>query len=89
MIEGIEPIGYVRALRDRPQDDYWGEEESCIELTEKFSAEALHGIEDFSHIEVVFLFHKVDASKIVTGVRHPRNNMEWPAVGIFAQRGKN
>lgn len=21
--------------------------------------------------------------------RHPRNNPEWPAVGIFAQRGKN
>jgi tRNA-Thr(GGU) m(6)t(6)A37 methyltransferase TsaA len=89
MIEGIEPVGYVRALRDRPQDDYWGEEESCIELTEKFSAEALQGIEDYSHIEVIFLFHRVDASKIVTGARHPRNNMQWPAVGIFAQRGKN
>jgi tRNA-Thr(GGU) m(6)t(6)A37 methyltransferase TsaA len=89
MVEGIEPIGYVRTLRDRPQDDYWGEEESFIELTEKFSAEAFQGMEDFSHIEVVFLFHLVDASRIVTGARHPRNNTEWPAVGIFAQRGKN
>lgn len=25
----------------------------------------------------------------MTGARHPRNNKEWPAVGIFAQRGKN
>jgi tRNA (Thr-GGU) A37 N-methylase len=23
------------------------------------------------------------------GARHPRNNQQWPAVGIFAQRGKN
>jgi tRNA (adenine37-N6)-methyltransferase len=89
MIEGIEPIGYVRASRENPQDDYWGEEESCIELTEKFSAESLQGLDDFSHIEVVFLFHRVDESKIVTGARHPRNNAEWPAIGIFAQRGKN
>ena len=31
----------------------------------------------------------VPAEKIVRGARHPRNNREWPAVGIFAQRGKN
>ena len=24
-----------------------------------------------------------------TSARHPRNNAEWPKVGIFAQRGKN
>ena len=27
--------------------------------------------------------------QIVSGARPPRNNLEWPAVGIFAQRGKN
>jgi tRNA-Thr(GGU) m(6)t(6)A37 methyltransferase TsaA len=89
MVEGIAPIGYVKGLRDRPRDDEWGEEESYIELVESFTAEALQGIEDFSHIEVVYLFHRVDASKIVIGARHPRNNTAWPAVGIFAQRGKN
>jgi tRNA (adenine37-N6)-methyltransferase len=47
------------------------------------------GVEDFSHVEVLFLFHEVDKLRIVTGARHPRNNTEWPAVGIFAQRGKN
>jgi tRNA (Thr-GGU) A37 N-methylase len=31
----------------------------------------------------------VPDAKIVFGARHPRNNLEWPAVGIFAQRGKN
>lgn len=32
---------------------------------------------------------KVDPGKIETGARHPRNNVAWPNVGIFAQRGKN
>jgi tRNA (Thr-GGU) A37 N-methylase len=32
---------------------------------------------------------QVDAKKIETAARHPRNNKEWPKVGIFAQRGKN
>jgi len=41
------------------------------------------------HAEVLFLFDQVDPSEIVTGARHPRNNPEWPAIGIFAQRGKN
>ena len=27
--------------------------------------------------------------RVVVGARHPRNNPDWPAVGIFAQRGKN
>src|SRR5690606_12174880 len=33
--------------------------------------------------------HGVAPEKIVSGARHPRNNRDWPAVGILAQRGKN
>jgi tRNA (Thr-GGU) A37 N-methylase len=29
------------------------------------------------------------ADTIETGARHPRNRIDWPLVGIFAQRGKN
>jgi tRNA (adenine37-N6)-methyltransferase len=89
VIEGIEAIGFVNADRIHAEDDFWGGEEACIGLTGRFTAEALQGIADFSHIEVLFLFHQVDPSKIVAGARHPRNNAEWPRVGIFAQRGKN
>src|SRR5262249_27376072 len=64
-------------------------EEASITLTETYTAEALAGLGDFSHVEVLFLFHEVESSKIVAGARHPRNNKAWPAVGIFAQRGKN
>ena len=85
----VEPIGFVEALRPHAEDDYWGGEKSCISLTEQFNDEALRGLTDFSHVEVLFLFHEVDLSKVVFGARHPRNNTAWPAVGIFAQRGKN
>jgi tRNA-Thr(GGU) m(6)t(6)A37 methyltransferase TsaA len=84
-----EPIGYVAALRPHAQDDFWGGEEARIALAPGFAAEALAGLGEFSHIEVLFYFHQVDPAKIVAGARHPRNNTQWPAVGIFAQRGKN
>src|ERR1700691_3547378 len=89
MTEIIEPIGFVSAVRTHPEDDFWGGEEACIALTGQFTAEALEGITEFSHVEILFLFHEVAPSKIVTGARRPRNNPAWPLVGVFAQRNKN
>jgi tRNA-Thr(GGU) m(6)t(6)A37 methyltransferase TsaA len=85
----LTPIGYVKNTRKQVEDDYWGSIVSEIVLDEAFDAESLWGLEDFSHAEIIFYFHQVDAGKIVTGARHPRNNPDWPKVGIFAQRGKN
>lgn len=85
----VQPIGFVSAPRPHAEDDFWGGEEAIITLTEPYTAEALQGLADFSHIEVLFLFHEVEPGKIVSGARHPRNNKAWPAVGIFAQRGRN
>lgn len=84
----FEPVARVHAARARPRDDFWGGEEARIELLPAFGAQSLQGLQEFSHVEVLFLFHEVDPAQVVTGVRHPRNNPEWPAVGIFAQRGK-
>ena len=83
----VRPIGFVRNSRKTVEDDHWGGivSEIVIEIGE----EALQGIEDFSHAEVIFYFDKVDESRIVSGARHPRNNPNWPKVGILAQRGKN
>jgi tRNA-Thr(GGU) m(6)t(6)A37 methyltransferase TsaA len=85
----MEAIGRVEAARARAEDDFWGGEESCITLADRYEPAALDGIEAFSHVEVLFLFDRVDPARIVTGARHPRNNPAWPAIGIFAQRGKN
>jgi len=89
MIMEMEPVGFVHAERKEAIDDDWGGAESRIRLTDSFEAEALQGLESFSHVEVIFFFDQVDPAKIVSGARHPRNNKDWPAIGIFAQRGKN
>ncbi len=51
--------------------------------------EALLGLSEFSHVEIIFYMDQVDPSKVERRARHPRNNSDWPKVGIFAQRGKN
>ncbi len=85
----VDAIGVVRASRAVPEDDNWGGGHARIELTAAFGADALLGLGEFSHVEVLFLFHEVEQDKIVSGARHPRNNSAWPKTGIFAQRGKN
>jgi tRNA (Thr-GGU) A37 N-methylase len=85
----VEAIGFVSADRQLPEDDYWGGTHSTIKLVDTIDESALDGIEAFSHVEVVFLFHAVTPDKIITGARHPRSNPAWPKVGIFSQRGKN
>lgn len=85
----LQAIGFVQAPRQQAEDDFWGGEQACITLSDDFEADALQGLEAFSHAEILFLFHQVEPSKVVSGARHPRNNPAWPAVGIFAQRGKN
>lgn len=85
----MSPIGVVKNIRKEVEDDNWGDIVSVIELDATFGEEALLEIENFSHAEIYFYFHLVEETKIETGARHPRNNKEWPKVGIFAQRGKN
>jgi tRNA (adenine37-N6)-methyltransferase len=85
----MTPIGRVAAGRAQPDDDFWGGSESRIELADEMPTEALDEIEEFSHAEIVFVFDRVAPARIVPGARHPRNNTDWPLVGILAQRGKD
>jgi tRNA-Thr(GGU) m(6)t(6)A37 methyltransferase TsaA len=85
----VHAIGVVRSPRDEAVDDDWGEVDSIIELVEPYGPTSIAGIEEFTHIEVIFLFDRVDPASVTTGARRPRGNPAWPEVGIFAQRGKN
>lgn len=86
----IEPIGHVAGGRVEPVDDDWGTVEATIVLDgARFTPEALTGLDAFSHLEVVYLFHLVADAAIEPGARRPRGNPAWPRVGIFAQRGKD
>ena len=89
-IISISPIGVVHSARKNIEDDHWDSVKAHIELdSNQFTAEALAGLSDFSHVEIIFHMDQVDTSKIEKSARHPRNNPEWPKVGIFSQRGKN
>ncbi len=85
----LQAIATVRAQRQTPDDDFWGQTTAVIELTDASRAESLTGLSDFSHAEILFVFDRVPPEKIEFGARHPRNRADWPKVGIYAQRGKN
>lgn len=84
----LRPIGIVRNGRTGLDNDRWGGAFSVIALDgARFTPEALAGVNGFSHVEVVFQFHRLAEAAVATGARHPRGNPDWPLVGIFAQRG--
>lgn len=85
----LTPIAIVHNSRIEVEDDNWGDVVSILELDPSMPEDALAGIEDFSHAEIFYYFHLVSDSKIEMGARHPRNNTDWPKVGILSQRGKN
>jgi len=88
-VTAVEPIGWVHSSRSDAIDDDWDAVTATISLdAERFSPDAILGLDAFSHVEVVFLFDQVDPAEIESGARHPRGNTEWPKVGIFAQRAK-
>jgi tRNA-Thr(GGU) m(6)t(6)A37 methyltransferase TsaA len=89
MTIAIEPIGYVRGGRSEATKDHWGLNRCSLTLrSERFTSAALDGLEEVSHIEVIFYFHLHDDEAPELAARHPRDRDDWPRVGIFAQHGR-
>lgn len=85
----LHPVAFVRSERSAVEDDGWDSVAASIVLADEIPDDALDGLSDFSHAEILFVLDRIDASDVVTGTRHPRGNPNWPRVGIFAQRGRN
>lgn len=83
----LTPVGTVRTTRADLDDFDWDAVPARIELAPEFDPEALAGLEDFSHAEIIFRFDRIDESHVERISRHPRGNPRWPRLGIFAQRG--
>jgi tRNA-Thr(GGU) m(6)t(6)A37 methyltransferase TsaA len=78
------PIGIVRRLN--PDEDIKDKSLiSKIVIDERFS-QALDGIEDFSHIFVIFWMHQIMANEKTVLQVHPRGRLDVPLVGVFATR---
>ena len=83
----LEAIGQVVSPIIGKRDESWGEVIAEIQLdASRFEPVALDGLQEFSHVEVLFQFDQV--SEVESKSRHPRENPKWPKVGIFAQRGR-
>jgi tRNA (adenine37-N6)-methyltransferase len=85
----FEPVAVVVGGRAEVRDDDWDAVQAIVRFDERFEAEALDGLDEFSHVELVYVFDRVDPADVETGARHPRGNADWPRVGIFAQRAKD
>jgi len=84
----VTAIGTVASSRSEAIDDDWGGVSATITLRPPFDERSVAGLDEFSHVEVVFLFDRVDPDGVCLHARHPRGNPDWPETGIFAQRAK-
>ncbi len=85
----VAAIGTVTSSRSEAIDDDWGGVTATIALLPPLDERSVAGLDQFSHVEVVFLFDRVDPDAVCLHSRHPRGNRDWPDVGILAQRAKD
>jgi tRNA-Thr(GGU) m(6)t(6)A37 methyltransferase TsaA len=85
----VTAIGTVRSGRGEAIDDDWGDVTATITLHPPLDERSVAGLDAFSHVEVVFVFDRVDPAGVCFHSRHPRGNPDWPEVGILAQRAKD
>jgi len=80
----LAPIGYVKtkAVGDEVKNKSLV---SQLVISENL-AEALEGVEDFSHLFVLFWLNQTSEEKRTVLKVHPRGRMDMPLVGVFAAR---
>src|SRR6185295_17991080 len=82
----VRPIGVVRNGVKLPKMDGWADVRSDILVREEL-ADALDGIEGYSHVIVIFAFDKVPESEQQSRVR-PRGDRRIPEQGVLATRSQ-
>lgn len=78
----LTPIGVVKNNIKKPRFGSFKNEVAEIVLKKKFT-DALTGIEDYSHVMIVYWMDKVK-DKVIT--HRPQGNPKVPVVGIFSCR---
>jgi tRNA-Thr(GGU) m(6)t(6)A37 methyltransferase TsaA len=81
----LTPIGFVRNAVTEPKREDWKSITSEIIVSEDLK-DALSGIDEFSHIIVIYWMHKTSSSGRSVLKVHPRRNQNLPLVGVFATR---
>lgn len=83
----FDPIGLVRSPVTEMSRGQWGNVCSEIHIDQRFLP-GLKGLEDFSHIIVIFLLDRAEFDPARHLQRRPRGREEIPLTGVFAQRTK-
>jgi tRNA-Thr(GGU) m(6)t(6)A37 methyltransferase TsaA len=81
----IKPIGTIHSPVTTVVDDHWGDVVSEIHVDEAYAA-GLQGIEDWSHVMVVYSMHEARFDMEKDMVRRPRGREDMPEMGVFARR---
>lgn len=84
----VEVIGVVRSPVTEGVDEGWGSVVSEIQLDDRY-APGLAGLDEFSHLIVVFYMHKSTFDEGAHLKRKPQGRQDMPLIGIFAQRAKH
>ena len=84
----FEIVGLVKSKVAEKIDHGWGGVISQIVINEDLQ-DGLKGLEDFSHIIVVYHLNEAKFIKEKHLVRCPQNRNDMPSVGIFSQRAKD
>ncbi|MFG6191351.1 SAM-dependent methyltransferase [Nonomuraea sp. JJY05] len=83
----FRPVAHVLGGRNEMYEDGWYDTQAVIRLDDRFEPSALQGLREFSHLEIVFRFDRIDEADVRGRPRPPRNNPDGPLVGVFAHRG--
>jgi tRNA-Thr(GGU) m(6)t(6)A37 methyltransferase TsaA len=70
------------------RDEEWGRVVSEVQLRPEL-ADGLLGIEQFSHVVVLFVMHQARFDAVTHLTRRPRDRPDMPLVGTFAQRARH
>ncbi len=65
----VRPIAFVRSPRVDVSDDFWGAVESEIELCPDIPPESIVGLEDYSHVDILYVLDRVPPDDVEFGLR--------------------
>jgi len=84
----LKAIGRVKSPVVEAVDEDWGGVESEIHLEPEFAL-GLKGLDQFSHIIIVFFMDKSTFDAAEDLIRRPKGRADMPLLGIFAQRARH
>ena len=80
----IKPIGFVKMLSKRESIKHDGGISKIV--VREGLIDALQGIEDFSHLFIIFWMHKTSNEMRSKMKSHPRGKLDMPLLGVFSTR---